>query len=45
MAKIVFIGAINTLGTAGNPPDEVHRYINPDNIVLATVQKTEEGWV
>ena len=45
MAKIVFIGTVNTLGTTGNPPDEVRRYINPDNIITATVQKTEKVWV
>ena len=45
MAKIVYIGTFTTLVTAGSPPDEVRKYINPDNIVLATVKKAEEGWV
>ena len=44
MTKVVYIGTFTTLVTAGNPPDEVRKYINPDNIVLATVKKAEGGW-
>ena len=45
MAKIVFIGAIDTLDTAGSPPCAVRRYINPDNIVLATLKNVEDLWI
>jgi len=45
MTKIVYIGTFTTLVTAGKPPDEVRKYINPDNVVLATVTKAEAGWI
>lgn len=45
MAKIVFIGAVKTLSSTEHAPHDVCRYINPDNIVLATLKKAEEGWV
>jgi len=45
MAKIIFIGAVNTLSSTEHVSSDVHRYINPDNIVLATLKKTEQGWI
>lgn len=45
MAKIVYIGTFTTLVTAGKPPDEVRKYVNPDNIIMASIKKTEAGWV
>ena len=45
MAKIVFIGSIDTLETAGSPPSAVRRYINLDNIVLATLKNVGEVWI
>ena len=45
MAKIVYIGTFTTLVTAGKPPQKVRKYVNPDNIVLASIKQAEEGWV
>ena len=45
MTKIVFIGAVKTLSSTELASSDIHRYINPDNIVLATLKKTQEGWV